>query len=138
MITGRTPCIPVIGDTVLLRASNRHGGGVIVDTDAIRYRGSWRDGRGQLSWYARRALAVPDATTHGDGRDVPVPTSAHDRSLIRSLGGSEVKFHIGDKVKLGSTRIGTITDVGTVLIQVKTSDGSLRVVCPWEVVRIPG
>jgi hypothetical protein len=67
-----------------------------------------------------------------------VPTSAHDRSLLTSLGGTEVKFHIGDKVKLGSTRIGTITDVGTVLIQVKTSEGSLRVVCPWEVVRILG
>jgi hypothetical protein len=66
------------------------------------------------------------------------PTSAHDRSLLRSLGGTEVKFQIGDKVKLGSTRIGTITDVGTVLIQVKTSEGSLRVVCPWEVVRILG
>jgi small-conductance mechanosensitive channel len=54
-----------------------------------------------------------------------------------------VKFHVGDRVKLGSTRIGTttdvgtITDVGTVLIQVKTSEGRLRVVCPWEVVRIP-
>ena len=80
----------------------------------------------------------PDATTHGDGRDVAVPTNAHDRNLPRSLGGTEVKFHIGDKVKLCSTRIGTITDVGTVLIQVKTSEGSLRVVCPWEVVRILG
>jgi len=39
-----------------------------------------------------------------------------------------VKFHIGDKVKLGSTRIGTITDVGTVLIQVKTSE----VTCAWS------
>ena len=57
---------------------------------------------------------------------------------LEGLGGTEVKFHIGDKVKLGSIRIGTITDVGTVLIQVKTSEGSLRVVCPWEVVRIPG
>jgi hypothetical protein len=46
-----------------------------------------------------------------------------------------VKFHIGDKVKLGSTRIGTITDVGTVLIQVKTSEGSLRVVCRERVFR---
>ena len=128
----------MIGDTVLLRADNRHGVGVIVDTDAIRCRVYWRIGRGQLSWHARRELAVPDSTTHGDGRDVPVPTSAHDRSLLRSLGGREVKFHIGDKVKLGSTRIGTITDVGTVLIQVKTSEGSLRVVCPWEVVRILG
>jgi hypothetical protein len=49
-----------------------------------------------------------------------------------------VKFHVGDRVKLGSTRIGTITDVGSVLIEVKTSEGHLRVVCPWEIVRIPG
>jgi len=48
-----------------------------------------------------------------------------------------VKFHIGDKVQVGM-RVGTITDVGTVLIQVKTCEASLRVVCPWEVVRIIG
>ena len=29
-------------------------------------------------------------------------------------------------------RIGTITDVGTVLIHFKTNDGCLRVACPWE------
>ena len=45
-----------------------------------------------------------------------------------------MNFHIGDKVQLGS-RVGTITDVGTILIQVKTTEGSLRVVCPWELVR---
>jgi hypothetical protein len=59
MIVGRNPRTPVIGDTVLLRADNRHGVGVIVDTDAIRYRVYWRNGRGQLSWHARRELAVP-------------------------------------------------------------------------------
>jgi Mechanosensitive ion channel, beta-domain len=48
-----------------------------------------------------------------------------------------VNFHIGDTVRLG-TRVGTITDVGTVLIQVKTTEGSLCVVCPWEVVRTRG
>jgi len=45
MIVGRNPRTPVIGDTVLLRAGNRHGVGVIVDTDAIRYRVSWRNER---------------------------------------------------------------------------------------------
>jgi hypothetical protein len=65
-------------------------------------------------------------------------TNADDRNLPRRLGGTEVKLHVGDRVKLGSTHIGTITDVGTVLIQVKTSEGRFRVVCPWEVVRIPG
>jgi hypothetical protein len=46
----------------------------------------------------------------------------------------QVNYHIGDKVQMG-TRVGTITDVGTVLIQVKTTEGSMRVVCPWELVR---
>jgi small-conductance mechanosensitive channel len=46
-----------------------------------------------------------------------------------------VRFQIGDTVQVGA-RVGTITDVGTVLIQVKTNDGRLRVACPWEVVRI--
>ena len=45
-----------------------------------------------------------------------------------------MKLHIGDKVQVG-TRVGTITDVGTVLIRVKTTEGSMRVVCPWELVR---
>jgi hypothetical protein len=57
MIVGRNPRTPVIGDTVLSRASNRNGVGVIVD--AIRYKVYWRNGRGQQSWHARRELAVP-------------------------------------------------------------------------------
>ena len=48
--------------------------------------------------------------------------------------GSQVKFQIGDNVREGM-HVGTVTDVGTVLIQVKTTDGRLRVVCPWELVR---
>jgi hypothetical protein len=47
-----------------------------------------------------------------------------------------MKFQIGDAVQVGA-RIGTITDVGTVLIHFKTNDGCLRVACPWEVVKIP-
>jgi small-conductance mechanosensitive channel len=47
-----------------------------------------------------------------------------------------MNFHIGDKVRMG-TRAGTVTDVGTMLIQVKTTEGSRRVVCPWELVRTP-
>jgi hypothetical protein len=34
------------------------------------------------------------------------------------------------------THVGTVTDVGTVLVQVKTIEGTSRVVCPWELVRI--
>ena len=61
---------------------------------------------------------------------VQVPMMA----MVWGLGGMQVNFHIGDKVRVG-TRVGTITDVGTILIQVKTTEGSLRVVCPWELVR---
>jgi hypothetical protein len=46
-----------------------------------------------------------------------------------------VNFQIGDTVRVGA-RVGTITDVGTVLIQYKTNDG-LRVACPWEMVKNP-
>jgi hypothetical protein len=48
--------------------------------------------------------------------------------------GTHVEFQIGDNVREGM-HVGTVTDVGTVLIQVKTTDGRLRVVCPWELVR---
>jgi hypothetical protein len=47
-----------------------------------------------------------------------------------------VNLRIGDSVQVGA-RVGTITDVGSVLIQYKTNDGGLRVACPWEVVKIP-
>jgi hypothetical protein len=47
-----------------------------------------------------------------------------------------MEFHIGDKVRLGM-HVGIITDVGTVLIQVKTTEGRLRAVCPWELVKTP-
>ncbi len=47
-----------------------------------------------------------------------------------------MKFEIGDKVQEGM-RVGTITDVGTQLIQVKSDEGGLRVVCPWELAKIP-
>jgi hypothetical protein len=47
-----------------------------------------------------------------------------------------VNFQIGDTVRAG-TRVGTITDIGTVLLLFKTDDGCLRVACPWEVVKIP-
>ena len=44
-----------------------------------------------------------------------------------------MRFQIGDKVREGS-HVGTVTDVGTVLIQLKTNEGTSRVVCPWELV----
>ncbi|MBE1551766.1 hypothetical protein GGC64_005853 [Mycobacterium sp. OAS707] len=59
MIVGRHPRLPVIGDTVLSRMSYRRGTGIIVDTDAIRYKVYWRDGRDTLCWHTRGELAVP-------------------------------------------------------------------------------
>ena len=44
-------------------------------------------------------------------------------------------FHVGDEVREGM-HVGTVTDVGTVLIQVKTTEGTSRVFCPWELVRV--
>jgi small-conductance mechanosensitive channel len=65
----------------------------------------------------------------------PGATSTCDGDALESLGGRKVKFEIGDTVQVG-TRVGRITDIGTVLIQVKTNDGGFRMACPWEVVRI--
>jgi hypothetical protein len=61
-------------------------------------------------------------------------TGTREGDPLESRGGRQVEFHIGDTVQLG-TRVGRITDIGTVLIQVRTNDGCLRVACPWEVVR---
>ena len=46
-----------------------------------------------------------------------------------------MQFCIGDEVREG-LHVGTVTDVGTVLIQVKTNMGVSRMVCPWELVRV--
>lgn len=46
-----------------------------------------------------------------------------------------MQFRIGDKVREG-LRVGTVTDVGTMLIQVKRTTGTSRMVCPWELVRL--
>jgi hypothetical protein len=59
MIVGRHRRTPVIGDTVLSRSERRHGVAIIVDTDAVRYKVYWRDGRGTLGWHTRHELTVP-------------------------------------------------------------------------------
>ena len=59
MIVGRSPRTPVIGDTVLSRSDVRSGVGVIVDSDAIRYKVYWRDGRDTLRWCTRHEITVP-------------------------------------------------------------------------------
>jgi hypothetical protein len=46
-----------------------------------------------------------------------------------------MQFCIGDKVREG-LHVATVTDVGTVLIQVRTSNGVSRMACPWELVRV--
>ena len=68
MIVGRSPRMPVIGDTVLSRPDRAPGPGVIVDTDAVRYKVYWRDGRDTLCWHVRRELTVPRLD---DGRRWP-------------------------------------------------------------------
>ena len=42
-----------------------------------------------------------------------------------------MKFQIGERVREGM-HTGTVTDAGTVLVQVKSDVGDLRVACPWE------
>jgi hypothetical protein len=59
VIVGRNPRIPVIGDTVLSQTDRRHGAGIIVDTDGIRYKVYWRDGRDTLRWHTRHEITVP-------------------------------------------------------------------------------
>jgi hypothetical protein len=59
VIVGRSPRMPVIGDTVLSRADRARGAGIIVGTDAVRYKVYWRDGRDTLGWHVRRELTVP-------------------------------------------------------------------------------
>jgi hypothetical protein len=68
MIVGRNPRAPVIGDTVLSQSDRRHGPGVIVDADGIRYKVYWRDGRGTLGWHTRHEITVPRIDY---GRQIP-------------------------------------------------------------------
>ena len=46
-----------------------------------------------------------------------------------------MQFCVGDTVREG-LHVGTVTDVGGVLIEVKTTMGESRMVCPWELVRV--
>lgn len=43
------------------------------------------------------------------------------------------QFRIGDVVRTGP-HVATVTDVGTVLIAIRTAMGAARMVCPWELV----
>ena len=45
-----------------------------------------------------------------------------------------MNFQVGDTVREGM-HVGTVTDVGTLLIQVKTSKGASRIACPWDLVK---
>lgn len=47
----------------------------------------------------------------------------------------EARFCMGDVVREGMY-VGTVTDVGTMLVQIKTTMGTSRMVCPWELVRL--
>jgi hypothetical protein len=66
----------------------------------------------------------------------PVASNARGENVSESFRGGKMKFQVGDKVREGM-HVGVITDVGTVLIHVRTNEGGSRVVCPWELVPIP-
>jgi hypothetical protein len=50
---------PVVGNSVLAPGDHRRGGGIIVDTDAVRYKVYWRDDGGTLCWHERHEIAIP-------------------------------------------------------------------------------
>ena len=54
---------------------------------------------------------------------------------IAGLGHTQGEFSVGDVVRNGM-HLATVTDVGTVLIAVRTALGASRMVCPWELVRL--
>jgi hypothetical protein len=65
----------------------------------------------------------------------PMSSCARLSSHRNAWRASKMKFCIGDEVREG-LHAGTVTDVGTVLIQVETTTGFSRMVCPWELVRV--
>jgi hypothetical protein len=83
MIVGRSPRMPVIGDTVLSRADQRGGVGIIVGADAVRYKVYWRDGRDTLRWHVRRELTIP-RLDYGDGLVPPSTGNARTNNVLES------------------------------------------------------
>jgi hypothetical protein len=57
-------------------------------------------------------------------------------TLITSDGRRLANIGSEEDARREGMQLGTVTDVGTVLIQIKTHEGASRVVCPWELVRI--
>ena len=94
------------------RPDDRQGVGTIVETDAIRYKVYWRNGRGQVSWHPRGELAIPRARFRTAVAVTFQEVEVSMTAVVSRPGGTQVNFHIGDKVQVG-TRVGTITDVGT-------------------------
>jgi hypothetical protein len=58
---------------------------------------------------------------------------------VSTSGGSRARrnarFRVGDVVREGM-HVGTVTDVGTMLVKIETTMGTSRMVCPWELVRL--
>jgi hypothetical protein len=50
-------------------------------------------------------------------------TTSPDIDTIERRAGSEVGFRVGDQVRHGM-QLGTVTDVGTVLVQLTTTEGA--------------
>ena len=95
----------------------------------------------KLSLDALARQELKRAANTESGRSAETIVGGHQKVLrltvMAMMKGSQVRFQIGDNVREGR-HVGTVTDVGTVLIQVKTTDGCLRVVCPWELVKTRG
>jgi len=68
----------------------------------------------------------------------PSASNASANNMLESLEAGKMIFQIGDRVSRGVHMSALSRDVGTVLIQVKTSEGTSRVVCPWELVLMAG
>jgi len=113
MIVGRNPRNPVIGDTVLLRADNRRASAQSSTPTRIRYKITGATEEANCLGIPAASWPSLDSISDGDGHDVPEGQVTMTATVWDALEVRKVNFHIGDEVRVG-TRVGTITDVGTI------------------------
>jgi hypothetical protein len=56
-------------------------------------------------------------------------------TISKTPGRRNARFLVGDVVREGM-HVATVTDVGTMLVQIETTMGTSRMVCPWELVNL--
>jgi len=134
MIVGGNPHRPAIGDIALLRAENRRTVGQSSTQTPLDTTSIGATERAKCPGMPASNWLFPESTSDSDSHVVEAATVPGTALALSSSEVDNMEFHIGDKVRVGS-RVGAITDVGTVLIQVKTTEGGLRVFCPWELVK---